>query len=43
MISINEEKQLKQLEIFTEKEFNKAFNEVWKNIIENAQPNHQYQ
>ena len=35
----NEEKQLKQLEIFTEKEFNKAFNEVWKNIIENAQPN----
>lgn len=39
MISINEEKQLKQLEIFTEKEFNKAFNEVWKDIIENAQPN----
>lgn len=39
MISINEEKELKQLEIFTEKEFNKAFNEVWKDIIENAQPN----
>lgn len=35
MISINEDKELKQLEIFTDKEFNKAFNEVWKNTIKN--------
>ncbi len=33
------EKQLKQLEIFTEKEFNQAFKEVWQDIIKNAQPN----
>ena len=39
MISINEDKELKQLEVFTDKEFNKAFNEVWKDIIKDAQPN----
>lgn len=33
------EKQLKQLEIFTEKEFNQAFKEVWQDIIKNVQPN----
>lgn len=33
------EKQLKQLEIFTEKEFNQAFKEVWQDIIKNIQPN----
>ena len=39
MIDGNVEKQLKQLEVFSDQEFNVAFKDVWTDLIRTAQPN----
>ena len=35
-------KQLKQLEVFSDQEFNAAFKEVWTDLIRFAKPNQVY-